>query len=100
LFNGNVTSRTPRFAGGTMKTLGFLPPGEYQCNTGNPEVMDTQSGRREVLTLGSARWRPLGAGKSFGVPAVATVSVRSGPRSTASAASSPDVSRRTDHACP
>ena len=37
-FNGNVTSRTLRFADGTMKTLGFMLPGEYEFSTGDPEV--------------------------------------------------------------
>ncbi|MBE0435121.1 MAG: DUF1255 family protein, partial [Methylomicrobium sp.] len=31
--NGNVTSRTVKFADGSIKTLGFMLPGEYTFNT-------------------------------------------------------------------
>ncbi len=32
-FDGKVTSRTVKFADGSLKTLGFMLPGEYQFNT-------------------------------------------------------------------
>ena len=75
-FNGNVSSRTLRFADGSLKTLGFMLPGEYEFNTGDPEIMDIQSGELEVLLPGSAEWKPVGAGESFSVPGAATFTVR------------------------
>lgn len=75
-FNGNVTSRTLRFADGSVKTLGFMLPGEYEFNTADPEVMVIQSGELEVLLPGSAQWQPVGAGESFCVPGAAAFTVR------------------------
>lgn len=75
-FNGNVTSRTLRFADGSLKTLGFMQPGEYEFNTADPEVMDIQSGEVEVLLPGSKEWKPVNAGESFSVPGAATFTIR------------------------
>ena len=75
-FDGNVSSRTLRFADGSVKTLGFMLPGEYEFNTADPEVMDIQSGELEVLLPGSTEWRTVGAGGSFSVPGAATFTVR------------------------
>ncbi len=75
-FNGNVTSRTLRFADGSIKTLGFMLPGEYKFNTGDPEIMEIQSGELEVLLPGSSDWKPVGTGESFSVPGAATFTVR------------------------
>ena len=39
-FDGNVNSRTIKFADGSEKTLGFMLPGEYQFNTADKELME------------------------------------------------------------
>ncbi len=48
-FEGNVSSRTLKFADGTTKTLGFMQPGEYVFNVGVPEIMEIHSGTLDVL---------------------------------------------------
>lgn len=68
-FNGNVASRTIRFADGSTKTLGFMQPGEYKFNTGAPELMEILSGKLEVQLPGSAEWKPVQGNESFNVPA-------------------------------
>ena len=75
-FDGKVNSRTIRFADGTVKTLGFMMPGEYEFSTGDPELMEILSGELEVLLPGSAEWRPVKGGESFSVPGAASFSVR------------------------
>lgn len=75
-FDGKVTSRTLRFADGSLKTLGFMQPGEYEFNTGDPEVMEIQSGELDVLLPGSTDWKPVAGGESFSVPGAASFTVR------------------------
>jgi uncharacterized protein YaiE (UPF0345 family) len=75
-FNGNVVSRTIRFADGSTKTLGFMQPGEYQFNTGAPELMEILSGALEVLLPGTTQWQRFGANQSFSVPGDAGFTVR------------------------
>ncbi|MEZ5542733.1 MAG: pyrimidine/purine nucleoside phosphorylase [Pseudomonadota bacterium] len=75
-FDGRVTSRTLHFPDGSLKTLGFMQPGEYEFNTGDPEVMEIQSGELEVLLPGSTAWQAVGAGESFSVPGAAAFTVR------------------------
>ena len=50
-FEGNVTSRTLKFADGSTKTLGFMLPGEYVFNTAAAEIMEILSGELDVLLL-------------------------------------------------
>ena len=52
-FGGNVSSRTLKFSDGSMKTLGFMLPGEYTFNTADKEVMEIIDGDLEVLLPGS-----------------------------------------------
>ncbi len=66
-FDGNVTSRTLRFADGSSKTLGFMLPGEYTFNTSAPEIMEILGGELKVLLPG-ADWRSVKGGESFEVP--------------------------------
>ncbi|MSR16389.1 MAG: pyrimidine/purine nucleoside phosphorylase [Methylococcaceae bacterium] len=66
-FNGNVISRTVKFADGTTKTLGFMLAGEYVFNVGVPEIMEIQSGELDVL-LPNEDWKPVKGGESFNVP--------------------------------
>ncbi|MGR9074048.1 MAG: pyrimidine/purine nucleoside phosphorylase [Gammaproteobacteria bacterium] len=67
-FDGKVSSRTLRFADGSVKTLGFMLPGEYLFNTADPELMEIIGGDLEVLLPGDENWRPVKEGESFEVP--------------------------------
>lgn len=75
-FGGNVSSRTIKFSDGTMKTLGFMLPGEYTFNTGDKETMDILDGDLEVLLPGSDAWQSIKGGESFDVPANAQFTVK------------------------
>ncbi len=66
-FDGMVNSRTVKFADGSSKTLGFMLPGEYEFNTGDPEIMEIMSGETEVLLAGSDQWLQANAGEVFEV---------------------------------
>jgi uncharacterized protein YaiE (UPF0345 family) len=74
-FDGNVTSRTLKFADGTTKTLGFMLPGEYVFNTAAAEIMEILSGELDVL-LPSDDWISVVGGQVFNVPANAQFTVR------------------------
>ena len=67
-FEGKVTSRTILFDGGCKKTLGIMLPGDYEFNTGAPELMEILSGELEVLLPGSSSWKTVKGGESFDVP--------------------------------
>lgn len=71
-FDGKVTSRTILFADGSRKTLGVMLPGDYEFNTGAPEVMEVLGGEMMVLLPGKAEWQTFRAGESFSVPANAS----------------------------
>ncbi len=75
-FGGNVSSRTIKFADGSMKTLGFMLPGEYTFNTADKEIMEILDGDLEVMLLGSDKWRAIKGGESFDVPANAKFTVK------------------------
>ncbi|GAB4271101.1 MAG: pyrimidine/purine nucleoside phosphorylase [Methylomicrobium sp.] len=77
-FNGNVNSRTIKFADGSVKTLGFMLPGEYTFNTADAELMEIIDGELEVLLPGSERAITVKGGESFNVPANSqfTVTIR------------------------
>lgn len=67
-FDGKVTSRTVRFADGSVKTLGVMLPGEYEFGTEKPELMEITSGKLEVFMPGEKRGTVYGGGESFNVP--------------------------------
>lgn len=67
-FDGKVTSRTVEFPDGSVKTLGIMLPGEYEFNTGKPELMEIQSGRLTWCPAGESRWQEVSGGQSFRVP--------------------------------
>jgi len=67
-FNGKVVSRTVLFPDGTKKTLGYMQAGEYEFNTGAPEVMEALAGNCDVQLAGETAWKPYAAGQSFKVP--------------------------------
>ncbi|MDO9107193.1 MAG: pyrimidine/purine nucleoside phosphorylase [Methylovulum sp.] len=75
-FGGNVSSRTIRFADGSLKTLGFMLPGEYTFNTADEELMEIIDGDLEVLLPGSEQWQAIKSGESFAVPANARFTVK------------------------
>jgi uncharacterized protein YaiE (UPF0345 family) len=67
-FDGKVNSRTIRFADGSLKTLGFMQPGEYTFNTADPELMEILAGEL-VVTLPDGESKTVKSGESFNVPA-------------------------------
>lgn len=75
-FDGNVSSRTIRFADGSLKTLGFMLPGEYTFNTADKERMEIIAGDLEVLLPGRDQWQAVKSGEAFDVPANARFTVK------------------------
>ncbi|MGZ8224167.1 MAG: pyrimidine/purine nucleoside phosphorylase, partial [Methylobacter sp.] len=75
-FDGKVSSRTLRFADGSLKTLGFMLPGEYTFNTADKEVMEIIDGNLDVLLPGTEQWQSIKAGEFFNVPANAKFTVK------------------------
>jgi hypothetical protein len=57
------------FADGSVKTLGFMLPGEYEFGTAAPELMEILAGEMDVLLPGAKEWLTVRAGESFRVPA-------------------------------
>lgn len=84
-FDGKVTSRSIHFSDGSMKTLGFMLPGEYRFNTGDRELMEIMSGKLDLQLAGDSEWRPITADQSFEVPGASSFTVR--------------VSEPTDYCC-
>ena len=66
-FEGKVSSRTIQFTDGSVKTLGFMLPGEYVFNTADPELMEIIDGDLEVLLPDSNDWQVVTGGESFEV---------------------------------
>ena len=75
-FGGNVSSRTIRFADGSLKTLGFMLPGEYTFNTADKELMEIIDGDLDVLLPGNDQWQKVTGGESFDVPSNAAFTVK------------------------
>jgi len=75
-FGGNVSSRTIKFTDGSMKTLGFMLPGEYTFNTADKEIMEILDGDLEVLLPDSDQWQAIKGGETFNVPANAKFTVK------------------------
>ncbi len=75
-FDGNVSSRTIKFADGTKKTLGFMLPGEYTFNTDAAELMEILAGELDVLLPGNDNWQKVSGGEAFNVPANAKFTVK------------------------
>jgi len=67
-FDGKVVSRTIKFADGSIKTLGYMMPGDYNFGTEAAEVMEILAGQLEVRLPGSQQWLAIQAGESFNVP--------------------------------
>ena len=75
-FNGNVSSRTIRFTDGSLKTLGFMLPGEYTFNTADKELMEIIDGELDVLLPETEQWQKVTGGGSFNVPANSAFTVK------------------------
>ena len=75
-FGGNVSSRTIRFADGSLKTLGFMLPGEYTFNTADKELMEIIGGDLDVLLPGESQWQNITSGEAFDVPANSAFTVK------------------------
>jgi uncharacterized protein YaiE (UPF0345 family) len=75
-FGGNVSSRTIRFADGSLKTLGFMFPGEYTFNTADKELMEIIDGDLDVLLPGTEQWQKVTGGEAFEVPANTAFTVK------------------------
>ena len=75
-FDGQVNSRTLRFADGSSKTLGFMLPGEYTFSTAAAELMEILAGETEVLLPNATDWQACAAGDSFNVPANARFTMK------------------------
>ncbi len=84
-FDGKVSSRSVHFEDGTLKTLGFMLPGEYEFNTVEKENMEIMSGSLEVLLPGSVSWQKIQGGESFDISANSKFSLK--------------VSEATDYCC-
>jgi purine/pyrimidine-nucleoside phosphorylase len=84
-FDGNVVSRTVKFADGSSKTLGYMQPGEYTFNTAEKEIMEILDGELTVRLPGSEQWQAITGGQSFEVPANAQFTVK--------------ISKATDYCC-
>ncbi len=66
-FGEKVVSRTVLFDDGSKKTLGYMQVGEYEFNTGAPEVMEVLAGNCEVQLAGATAWKSYAPGQSFEV---------------------------------
>lgn len=84
-FDGGVASRTVIFPDNSKKTLGLMQPGEYEFNTGAPEIMEILSGELEVLLPGSDKWVKVSGGESFEVAGNSSFTMK--------------VSKVTDYCC-
>ncbi|WP_031432724.1 pyrimidine/purine nucleoside phosphorylase [Methylomarinum vadi] len=75
-FDGKVSSRTIKFADGSVKTLGFMLPGEYTFGTAAAELMEILEGELQVLLPGSEEWQSVKGGETFTVPANAQFQIK------------------------
>ncbi|QDT32721.1 pyrimidine/purine nucleoside phosphorylase [Thalassoglobus polymorphus] len=67
-FDGNVSSRTVKFADGSTKSLGIMLPGVYQFGTEKPERMEILSGKLDVVLPGESDSLSFEGGQEFNVP--------------------------------
>lgn len=71
-FDGKVVSHTVLFADGSKKTLGIMQAGEYEFNTGAPEIMEILSGELMWQLKDEGDWKKIVGGQAFDVPANST----------------------------
>lgn len=75
-FDGNVTSRTVKFADGTKKTLGIMQKGSYTFGTDQKELMEILGGVCEVTLPGETDFKTYTQGSSFNVPAKSSFDIK------------------------
>ena len=75
-FDGKVTSRTLKFADGSVKTLGIMQVGEYEFGTSQDELMEITSGELQVKLPKSSVWKTVKAGGEFEIEANEKFQVR------------------------
>ena len=73
---GQVISRTMRFADASIKTLGVMLPGEYEFNTEKKELMEIYTGDLAVHINESGVWEKIKGGMSFSVPAKSKFNIK------------------------
>ncbi|WP_418965575.1 pyrimidine/purine nucleoside phosphorylase [Cetobacterium sp.] len=66
-FGGKVDSRTIIFEDGSRKTLGFMQKGEYEFNTGAPELMEVIGGEMLIKRAEDKDFISIKEGESFSV---------------------------------
>lgn len=74
-FEGNVKSLGYTSESGNA-TVGVMEAGEYEFNTGTPEIMTVIQGEMEVLLAGEDQWQIYGAGTSYHVPGNSSFKVK------------------------
>ena len=74
-FDGKVKSISFKSARGDT-TTGVMAAGEYEFNTGKPEVMVITSGSADVQLRGETAWTRYGAGGAFDVPGNSSFRIR------------------------
>ena len=75
-FDGNVSSRTIKFADGSIKTLGVMLEGNYHFNTDAPELMEITQGSIEYRLSENDGWKRIDAGGEFDVPGNSSFDIR------------------------
>lgn len=67
-FDGKCVSHTVLFPDGTRKTVGVIFPSSLTFNTGDPEVVEINSGNCKIRLHGEQQWKTFKGGDSFKVP--------------------------------
>jgi purine/pyrimidine-nucleoside phosphorylase len=57
-------------------TVGVMEPGEYEFNTGSPEVMTVIEGAMEVQLKGESGWKTYTNGQAYDVPGNSSFKVK------------------------
>ena len=66
-FDGQCVSHTVLFPDGSRKTVGVIFPSILTFNTGDPEVIEINSGKCKIRLHGQDDWKTYKAGESFSV---------------------------------
>lgn len=75
-FDGGVKSLGYAHASGDS-TIGVMQEGEYEFNTGKPEIMTVIEGELQALLPGASEWVSFGDGEKFDVPGDSSFKVKS-----------------------
>ena len=66
-FDGKCVSHTVMFPDGSRKTVGIIFPSSLTFSTGDPELIEVNSGKCRIKLDGEQDWKTYGAGESFRV---------------------------------